>query len=68
MFKKIRIAIIKFKLNRQPKIQVIIPLKKGEKFGTTLLLNIKGHHMNILKDTIVLLPKQVAEYVIKNNL
>lgn len=53
-------------LETQPKVRIMIPRQGKEKMGTTESVVLNGYRLNIVKGVYVLVPKPVADVIMKS--
>lgn len=59
------VAIIKAKLDKEPKVRVIVPLRFGERPGAIETVTINGYRYEIKKGYYVDVPQSVADLIIQ---
>jgi hypothetical protein len=59
-------AIMKARLDAQPKVAIMIPLSPGEVSGSTESVILNGHRVNIRKGEYVYVPEQVARVIMES--
>jgi hypothetical protein len=59
-------AIMKARLDAQPKVPIMIPLSPGEVSGSTESVILNGHRVNIRKGEYVHVPEQVARVIMES--
>jgi hypothetical protein len=59
-------AIMKARLDAQPKVAIMIPLTPGEVSGSTESVILNGYRTNIRKGEYVYVPEQIARVIMES--